>query len=131
MLFKQRYVGAAATVGGEGVQYCPSRVCTAHAAGRIIRDCLAAARICRYAVSRRRLAAARNCRYAVCHRRLAVTAAAVVVEPPAAVCALAQRSRATAARIDWYAARRCRYPACRRRLAAAARLCRYLSLIHI
>ena len=89
--------------------------CTAHAAGRVIRDCLAAARrcrypacsrrldaarICRYAVSRRRLAAARNCRYAVCHRHLAATAVAVVVEPPAAVCALAQRSRAAAAGTD-------------------------------
>ena len=50
---------------------CPSRVCTAHAAGGVIRDCLAAARFCRYAVSSRRLAAARLCRYAVSSRRLA------------------------------------------------------------
>ena len=117
------YVGAAATVGG-GVQCCPFRVCTAHAAGRVIRDCLAASRRCRYLACRRRLAAARHCRYAVCHSHLATTTAAVVVEPPAAVCALAQRSRAAAARTDWYAARRCRYSACRRRLAAA-RHCRY------
>ena len=65
-----------------------------------------------------------HCQYAVCHSHLAATTAAVVVEPPAAVCALAQRSRAAAARTDWYAARRCRYSACRRRLAAA-RHCRY------
>ena len=139
MLLKQRYVGAAATVGRGGVQYCPSRVSTAHAGGRVIRDCLAAARRCRYPACRRRLAAARHCRYAVCHHHLAAarncqyavchshlaaTTAAVVVEPPAAVCALAQRSRAAAARTDWYAARRCRYSACGRRLAAARR-CRY------
>ena len=61
----------------------------------------------------------------MCHRRLAATAAAVVVESPAAVSASAQRSRAAASRTDWYVARRCRYPACRGRLAAAARLCRY------
>ena len=125
MLLKQRYVGAAATVGGGGVQYCPSRVSTAHAAGGVIRDCLTAAHRCRYPACRRRVAAARHCRYAVCHSHLAATTAAVVVEPPAAVCALAQRSRAAAARTDWYAARRCRYPACRRHLAAAVRLCRY------
>ena len=115
MLLKQRYVGAVATVRGGGVQYCPSRVSTAHTAGRVIRDCLAAARCCRYPAFRRRLAAARNCRYAVCHSHLAATTAAVVVEPPSAVCSLAQRSRAAAARTDWYAAR----------LAAAARLCWY------
>ena len=139
MLLKQRYVGAAATVGGWGVQYCPSRISTAHAAGGVIRDCLTAARRCRYPACRRRfaaarhcrygvchrhLASARNCRYAVCHSHLAATTAAVVVEPLAAVCALTQRSRAAAARTDWYAARRCRYSACRRRLAAP-RHCRY------
>ena len=45
----------------------PSRVCTAHAAGRAIRDHLAASRHCRYAVA----FADRNCRYAICYRRLA------------------------------------------------------------
>ena len=71
--------------GGGGVQYCPSRVCTAHAAG----DCLTAARRCRYPACRRRFAAARHCRYAVCHNHLAATTAAVVDEPSTAVCALA------------------------------------------
>ena len=46
---------------------CPSRICTAHAAGVVIRDCLATARHCRYAVA----FADRNCRYAICYRRLA------------------------------------------------------------
>ena len=50
--------------GRGGVQCCPSRVCTAHAAGRVIRDCLAAARLCRYAFSSRRDAADHRCRYA-------------------------------------------------------------------
>ena len=48
------------------MQCCPSR-----AGGGVIRDCLAAARLCRYAVSSRRLAAARHCRYNVSSRRLA------------------------------------------------------------
>ena len=77
---------------GGGVQCCPPRVCTADAAGGVIRDCLAAARLCRYAVCYRRLGAGRiirdhlaparhcryavafadrNCRYAICYRRLA------------------------------------------------------------
>ena len=46
---------------------CPSRVCTAHAAGGFIRDCLAAASHCRYAVA----FADHNCRYAIYYRRLA------------------------------------------------------------
>ena len=59
---------------------CPSRVCTAHAAGGVIRNCLAAARLRRYAVCYRLLAAGRiirdhfadrNCRYAICYRRRA------------------------------------------------------------
>ena len=45
---------------------CPSRVCTAHAAGGFIRDCLDAASHCRYAVA----FPDRNCRYAICYRRL-------------------------------------------------------------
>ena len=49
------------------MQCCPSRVCTAHAAGGVIRDCLAAARNCWYVVT----FADRNCRYAICYRRLA------------------------------------------------------------
>ena len=53
------------------MQCCPSRVCTAHAASGVIRDCLAAARLCRYAVSSRRLAAARLCRYSVSSRHFA------------------------------------------------------------
>ena len=59
------YVGAADTVGGGRVQWCPSRVCTAHAAGGFIRHYLAAASKSRYATYYRRLAADHRCRYAL------------------------------------------------------------------
>ena len=83
--------------GGEGVQYCPSRASTAHAAGSVIRDFLDAARRCRYPPCRHRIVAARHCRYAVCSNHLAATTAAVVV---AAVRALTQRSHLAASRTD-------------------------------
>ena len=114
--------------GEGGVQYCPSRASTAYTAGGVIRDCLDAARRCRYPPCRHRLAAARHCRYAVCSSHLAATTAAAVVV--AAVRALTQRSHLAAARTDWYAARHCRSAACA--LAQrphpsleAARHCRY------
>ena len=59
-------MGGAATVGGGGGQSCPSCASTAHAAGSVIRDCLDAARRCRYPPCRHRLVAARHGRYTVC-----------------------------------------------------------------
>ena len=104
---------------------CPYRVCTAHAAGGVIRDCLAAARNCwyvvtfadrncRYAICYRRLAADHNCRYAVCYRRLA--AGRIICDHLAA----ASHCRYAVAFPD----RNCRYAICYRRLDADHR-CRY------
>ena len=92
-------MGAAATLGGGGgVQYCPFRASTAHAAGGVIRDCLDAARHCLSTAltltQRSHLAATRTDCYA---RRCRCAALA-----------LTQRSHLAATRTDLYAAPRCR-----------------------
>ena len=104
-------MGATATVGGRGVQYCPFRARTAHAAGGVIRDCLDAAHHCRSAAraltKRSHLAATRTDCYAARRCRSAARA-------------LTQRSHLAATRTDCYATHRCRSAAHRCRSAARA-----------
>ena len=123
--------------GGGGVQYCPFRARTAHAAGGVIRDCLDAAHRCRSAAraltQRPHLAtdrtvwyAARRCRSATraltqrshpsleaaCHCGYSACsshlAATIAAIVITAAGAFTQRSHLAAARTGCYAARRCR-----------------------
>ena len=92
-------MGADAIVKGWGVQYCPFRASTAHAAGGVIRDCLGAARHCRStacALTQRS------------HLPAALTECYAAQSCRSAARALTKRSQLADARIDCYVAHRCR-----------------------